>query len=246
MCPTPANATATCDGLACGAACLSGFFDCDGNPTNGCEAPNACPVPTAGLVAHYAFTGGAMDSSGNGAHGKVFGATLTADRKGTPNAAYQFVRTSQQYLSFASNPKLPTGAQPRTVSLWYRGNPVSGYQALINYGANSSSARFGLSTYSNGNLFFTGQFSDVSTTAKVSDGDWHHLAVTYNGVTVIVYVDGQEVARGAKTLNTTGTGLLISKKVGVNGEYITGDVDDVRIYDRALTTPSEIDALTKE
>lgn len=245
VCPTPANASATCDGVLCGAACLPGFWNCDGNLANGCESNQTCPVPTAGLVAHYTFTGGAQDSSGSGAHGTVSGATLTTDRKGTPNAAYAFVGSLGQYISFPSNPKLPIGAQPRTVSLWYRGNTAAGYQALFNYGTNSSGARFGLSTYASGKLFFTGQFADVSTTATVSDGLWHHLAVTYNGVTVIVYVDGVEVGRGAKTLNTAGTSLFISKKVGVSGEYVTGELDDLRVYDQALA-PSDIDALAKE
>lgn len=37
-CATPAGATATCDGTACGFTCLSGRDDCDGLPGNGCEA----------------------------------------------------------------------------------------------------------------------------------------------------------------------------------------------------------------
>ena len=46
--------------------------------------------PDMGLVAHYPFSGSADDHSGNGYHGEVFGATLTDDRFGNPNSAYQF------------------------------------------------------------------------------------------------------------------------------------------------------------
>src|SRR5208282_5892757 len=50
-------------------------------------------IPTnllQGLVAYYPFNGNANDASGNGNNGTVYGATLTADRFGNPNAAYSF------------------------------------------------------------------------------------------------------------------------------------------------------------
>lgn len=36
-CTVPANAVATCTGMQCGFTCLTGFDDCDGEPSNGCE-----------------------------------------------------------------------------------------------------------------------------------------------------------------------------------------------------------------
>jgi hypothetical protein len=47
-------------------------------------------VPSNGLVAWWPFTGNAKDSSGNGNHGTVNGATLTTDRFGRNNQAYYF------------------------------------------------------------------------------------------------------------------------------------------------------------
>jgi septal ring factor EnvC (AmiA/AmiB activator) len=46
---------------------------------------------TTGLVAYFPFSGNAGDSSGNGNHGTVNGATLTSDRFGTLNSSYSFV-----------------------------------------------------------------------------------------------------------------------------------------------------------
>ena len=43
-----------------------------------------------GLVAYYPFNGNADDESGNGNNGKVNGATLTTDRNGNANSAYDF------------------------------------------------------------------------------------------------------------------------------------------------------------
>ena len=45
---------------------------------------------TFGLVGAWEFTENALDSSGNGNHGVVHGATLTTDRFGNPNSAYSF------------------------------------------------------------------------------------------------------------------------------------------------------------
>ena len=47
-------------------------------------------VPKDGLVAWYPFNGNANDESGNGNHGTVNGATLTADRNGKANSSYSF------------------------------------------------------------------------------------------------------------------------------------------------------------
>lgn len=47
-------------------------------------------IPSNGLLAYYPFNGNANDSSGNGHHGIVYGATLTADRFGDTNSAYYF------------------------------------------------------------------------------------------------------------------------------------------------------------
>ena len=46
--------------------------------------------PNLGLIAWYPFNGNAQDESGNGHHGKVNGATLCQDRKGSNDSAYNF------------------------------------------------------------------------------------------------------------------------------------------------------------
>src|SRR5205823_6470458 len=51
-------------------------------------------IPLTGMVAGYTFDGNANDVSGNGHNGTVYGATLTTNRVGAPNAAYSFNGTS--------------------------------------------------------------------------------------------------------------------------------------------------------
>lgn len=64
-------------------------------------------VPTDNLVAHYPFNGNADDTSGNGHHGTVLGATLTTDRFGNPDGAYHFTAGEQDYIRV---PDLQPGA----------------------------------------------------------------------------------------------------------------------------------------
>jgi hypothetical protein len=70
---------------------------------------------------------------------------------------------------------------------------------------------------------------------KVAANTWAHLAATYDGTTIRLYVNGVQVATGAQTaaISTSTSALAI----GANfyGEYFNGLIDEVRIYNRALT-----------
>ena len=82
-----------------------------------------------GLVGYYPFCSNANDESGNGSNGTVYGATLTTDRFGNPNSAYEFNGTNN-YIK-ASAEYLPTNK--RTVSAWFYANsvgPPAGYSGI--------------------------------------------------------------------------------------------------------------------
>jgi hypothetical protein len=71
-------------------------------------------------------------------------------------------------------------------------------------------------------------------------GEWSHLAVTYDGTSVRLYVNGSEVS----SRQTTGSIRQTSDPLWIGGnepygEYFEGEIDDVRVYDRALD-PAEV------
>ena len=77
-------------------------------------------------------------------------------------------------------------------------------------------------------------------TAALSTNTWVHLAATYNGSSLILYRNGAQVA------TTAVTGAIVTSsqalRIGGNalwGEYFAGRIDEVRIYNRALSA-SEI------
>ncbi len=138
---------------------------------------------------------------------------------------------TNRYLE-TTNPALPQGNSPRTMEAWIK--TTSTYASIINYGTNANSQRFGISMV--GNLYFVSNSNDLSGTTFIADGQWHHVAVVFDGTTLSMYVDGVLDASSAKTLNTTGNVLRISKRVyPTDGEYYNGSIDEVRIWNTALS-----------
>ena len=67
---------------------------------------------------------------------------------------------------------------------------------------------------------------------------WAHLAATYDGVTMRLYVNGVQVASRAQTgAIATSTNPLQIGGDSIYGQYFAGLIDEVRVYNRALSAP---------
>src|SRR6185503_10554648 len=78
---------------------------------------------------------------------------------------------------------------------------------------------------------------NATGTAQVPANTWTHLATTYDGATLRMFVNGTQVASKAQTGNigpSTGA-LRIGGNAIFSGEYFSGRIDEVRVYSRALT-----------
>ncbi len=85
-------------------------------------------------------------------------------------------------------------------------------------------------------LDFSGQPMMTATVPSLL-GNWHHILLSYDGATRLLYVDGVEVRRdaiAANTLNTLPVGLFVAGGIGA--------LDDLRVYRYALQ-PNEVRAL---
>jgi len=72
----------------------------------------------------------------------------------------------------------------------------------------------------------------------ISDGEWHYAALVYNGSSVSLYVDDERTTTttsGGTIQNIYNKGVLVGENAGATGRYWDGVLDDVRIYDHALT-----------
>ena len=203
---------------------------------------------TRDLAAYWKFddrasgTGGtAIDSSGNGNTGTVGNAAaFTAAGQIADAIAFTSATAgnafADSYVRAADSASLDPGSQI-TVAAWVKAADWQGNHRIVQKGANDDQYRL---TAEFGKLKF--DVAGVGTAATVnfpSTGVWHHIAGTFDGRQVRLYVDGQQVASQAGTstnLSTTADPLYIGTK-GVGGtptDHMNGLIDEVRIYNYAL------------
>jgi len=203
----------------------------------------AVQVPT-GLVARYDFTGDAKDVSGWGNDMTTNTATATADRFGQISSAYNFGATgrSMNRAYFSDQISGVTlsgwvkwlGNNTKTQILFHNGNTWgTGYGLMINLTTNRL-----IALQAGGTGFNTGYTLPVNA--------WSHVTATIVSGVWTVYVNGAVVYTGgaAPVAITTGDVFMIGQASVVDQEF-NGDIDDVRVYNRALL-PNEIQALVQQ
>ena len=198
-------------------------------------------VPTDGLVGWWPFNGNANDESGNGNDGVVNGATLGEDRFGEFNRSYSF--SGSDYISL---PSLPIqGSQSRTFIAWGRLNtapPVGTSNYFISTGSSVTSGSFNMRLV-NGQLGVMGFGTpgvDVGADYdfNIQGNEWNFYAVNYDGDSLRFFFNGLEVdiQDVYPEHNTVGQNNFFGKSNHVGWEYyFNGFLDDIAIYNRALT-----------
>jgi hypothetical protein len=199
------------------------------------------PVVT-GLVAAYGFEEAAgtvaNDASGSGHHGTIAGAARVAGRFG-------------RGLSFDGADDVVTVADSAaldgtqlTVSAWVYPTALSGWRTAVMKEAPNGMV---YSLYAHDNaprpaltIAFGGVDHATGGAAPLPLNVWSHLAATYDGATVRLFLNGTEVGHTALAgaLSASADPLRIGGN-SVWGEYFSGRIDEVRIYNRPLS-PIEI------
>jgi hypothetical protein len=199
------------------------------------------PAGTAGLVLHWPLDGNALDASGNGNHGTVQGAVWTSGNIGGA------LDVDGDYLSAPGSTSINTLGSQMSIALWiYKRANAPDYGGILG-------RRRGTGVEDLWVLFYGNTASDeysvgVTTSAGAayltgppSTGDqnrWVHLAAVYDGATLRLYRDGTEIAsRGhsGTILSETSPIILGAGDNGTISEYVNAIVDDVRLYNRALS-----------
>lgn len=214
----------------------------------------ATKVP-AGLVAHYQLDGDATDDTGNALDGTLVGSPGAAnDRYANGSGSYTF-DGSTQYITVADNSLLKP-ANSITIAAWaYHSNWSgcdSGDPSILSKGeSGDSGVYFECDSATNELAFILGRDGTKIKIgidpSSLSGGAWHHLTGTYDGRTMKFYVNGV-----LKNTNDAGASYSIDHSNDVfyiaqdwESEEFPGSIDDVRVYDRALTA-GEVKALATE
>jgi len=205
-------------------------------------------VPSDGLVGYWPFNGNANDESGNGNNGTVNGATLTTDRNGNSNSAYSFDGSS--YIRISNNPAFNFGIGDYSISCWVKKTGTDWLNNII--GKSTTHPRTGLYL---GFVYNQIRFiSGTNITANSSNGDVIHPTDSdnlYNIVAVFnpsnnlvkLYLNGvlvSSTASNATLLNCDNSDDLMVGVAHLSGdpsgpEYFHGKIDDIGIWNRALT-----------
>ena len=199
---------------------------------------NTSSTPS-GLVAAYSFNDGSgaqtRDSSGQGNTGTIAGATWTTN--GKFGSALSFDGTSSWVtIADANSLDLTTGM---TIEAWVSPSSGTAWRAVV-LKETSGGLAYALYSANNGSrpagYVHTTTDVGVAGTAAVPLSTWTHLALTYDGATLRMYVNGILVKSGsASGAVVTSSGPLRIGGDSVWGEYFRGLIDEVRIYNRALT-----------
>jgi len=206
---------------------------------------------TQGLVGYWPFCGNANDDSGHGNNGTVNGATLTTDRFGNSNSAYDFDGLTS-YISGAGV-NLPQGDTARTVSLWVK--TAGGFSvntggqtgAVFDYGTLENNKRFSVLLVDNDfTNYFSAAYNDFHPDSSLGNNVWTNIVWVYSATNLKLYLNGVPSSTGTiSNLNTTGQNFVIGNTIPNSiGQYekYKGAIDDIGIWNRALT-PSEISQL---
>jgi hypothetical protein len=212
-------------------------------------------VLDAGLIAYYPFDGNANDASANGHDGVASGVTATVGVDGVEGHAYHF-NGSNSKITIPDHPDFTVSNV--SVAAWVRSTDKSGHRAITScyetdgsaqwyhlyYLADSGIAVFRVDPGGVSSPFVTG-ISDIA------DGEWHYVVGVrdISAGKLYVYVDGvlegtqEDVS--SEVLNP-GAPVLIGAHNTLTDRYFNGDIDEVRIYGRALSSNDVIGLMAEQ
>ena len=210
-------------------------------------------ITSDGLVAYYDFDGDANDNSGNSNDGTVTNATLASDRHGNSDKAYSFDGNNSYVEIPWSGTAIIKG--DITMSVWLnikdKENDYSGgyariikapgeyYEMWVNWNNDGVNDR---EIYARSG----GQGISITTGNNVREETWNHVVYTYTSDTLRMYLNGKIINKQLKNWDWNnslpGSGNIYIGAYGPNSNPFLGSIDDVRLYNRALTA-SEISTL---
>ena len=197
-----------------------------------------------GLVGYWSFNEGAgdtaFDGSGNGNDGVLNGGPTWVE--GQLGMALDFSGSN----SYVAAPNIPIDSRSFTVAMWINASAVSGDQVVFGQhetGSQNLSLHYRITGSGVIRMGFYSNDLD-SPGGLITEGVWYHLGFVYDFDTQDrrIYVDGIEVAQGSGVSPYLGTAGETRIGQWNNNQWFNGMIDDVQLYQNALTQ-SEIQSI---
>jgi hypothetical protein len=216
-----------------------------------------------GLLAFYPMSSGSLEDATDMEYhlSNPTTASTTADRGGNPQCAYYFNAQNNEYLKY-DNPDFLDGLNAITISLWFQPDSASGghLQALVCRGDGgghcpNTVAEWSLGIfdchqpvfgYQNNDLWFISSQIPPAYNAMGCAGvvqyyssQWHHLLAIYENGNYQIWMDGMPTEDPFSQSVCPNPEIMEDQGALYIGRTYSGKIDDVAIYNRALT-PAEI------
>jgi len=201
-----------------------------------CIRDRAYADPT--LVGWYKFDGNSDDSSGYGNHGTV--QSSPAYVEGKIGQAISFDGTDDYVFTDLSY-QLPL----YSLAMWFRVDGGTGNRAIFSSYEAGSGRGILIEIRNNDILRYTHRFpfgssggTRIETDTTYTDGAWYHVAGVKTADEMVLYVNGEQVVSAADNTQFGQTPLRVALGVHRHDSlqrFFWGPIDDVRIYNRALT-----------
>ena len=220
----------------------------------------ADPFNDNSAIATFNFDGNATALSGTTYSGTLSGDNSSGNFSSGGKFGQYFNATGTNHLTSASSDISPSGSH--SVSFWYKSNNTGqGNKRLLTIKGPSSGLASGWSNYNNSLGFYVGSGNSSSGSpasvtrvaqipdATVNNNVWHHLAYTISATNSwAIYLDGSlysgAVSGEGRSFND-GSFLAVTTYDGGDGYNTIGGVDQLRIFNRVLTS-AEVSALSTE
>jgi hypothetical protein len=202
-------------------------------------------VPTNGLVGWWPFNGNANDDSGNGNNGTVNGSSLTSDRFGNANNAYNF-NGSSNYIEVSSSSSISVSTN-YSISVWLNANiwsfnaPIDQHAVVSKIDNGDWYGGYEIRTGGGGYIMHSGNIGSNFDIGKgnYSTNNWNNVTVTYDGNYVRSFINGilvDSIARSG-AIQTSSIPLRFGRRGGAGyyNNWFSGKIDDVAIWNRALS-----------
>jgi len=213
------------------------------------SAPGYAEIDPATIVAFWSFDDGAggtaEDNSGNGLDGDLAGDTEWIDGKVNKALTFDGLDDWVEAPDMVTPPLL-------TFACWFRrtGPGAGGVPRIHTSGGSPWALEYGIgNTHQPDQLQFYFAFTDGSavgwTPFFAPENDvWYHTAISYDGESVVAYVDGEEVYS-----DDSGAGREINQTIskiggGALGDHFEGDIDEAILLNIAITEDDVKDLMT--
>ena len=188
-------------------------------------ASYASPI-TNGLIAEYEFSGNAGDAT-------VYGASLTTDRFGNVNSAYDF--DGNDYMQTTVNSNI----NPLSFSVWFRAETVGGEHSIVDSDVAGNYGHSLILGYWNGDSTLDVQYHNGyhDSAVTISPNGWCHAVVNYYSDKVELYINNTFYSfdNGNYVGAFDGSNFRFGRHNGNDPQWFDGQIDDIYFFNRALS-----------